>query len=262
MLIFIGLGLHDERDISLKGLETIKKADIIYAESYTSKLTGTTISKMQELYGKQINMLSREDIENNPDRMLEEAKHKIVALLVCGDPIISTTHIDLRLRAHDLGIPTRIIHGASITAAAISLSGLQNYKFGKSTSIPHPYGENSAETAYLVIASNLEQGLHTLVYLDIDSPEGPMSINQALNMLLETEKNIGGGGELENRIGIGIARAGSDDPVVKADYIENLKDYEFGGPLHTLIISGALHFMEAEALVKLAGAPEEILEET
>jgi diphthine synthase len=36
---------------------------------------------------------------------------------------------------------------------------------------------------------------------------------------------------------------------------------ELGGPLHTLVIPGNLHFMEAFALVRFAQAPEEIIED-
>ena len=39
-----------------------------------------------------------------------------------------------------------------------------------------------------------------------------------------------------------------------------LKSYDFGGPLHILVIPAKLHFMEAQALVALAGAPQEIIE--
>jgi diphthine synthase len=38
MLTFIGLGLFDENDISLKGFEAIKESDLVYAEFYTSCL--------------------------------------------------------------------------------------------------------------------------------------------------------------------------------------------------------------------------------
>jgi diphthine methyl ester synthase len=34
----IGLGLGDEKDISVKGLEIIKKCDKVYLEAYTSIL--------------------------------------------------------------------------------------------------------------------------------------------------------------------------------------------------------------------------------
>lgn len=51
MLYFIGLGLADETDITVKGLELIKKAERVYLEAYTSillvdtaKLVGATLS--------------------------------------------------------------------------------------------------------------------------------------------------------------------------------------------------------------------------
>lgn len=37
-LYLIGLGLGDERDISIKGLEIVKKSKLIFLESYTSIL--------------------------------------------------------------------------------------------------------------------------------------------------------------------------------------------------------------------------------
>jgi hypothetical protein len=38
MLHIIGLGLADERDISVKGLEIVKKAERVYLEAYTAVL--------------------------------------------------------------------------------------------------------------------------------------------------------------------------------------------------------------------------------
>ena len=38
MLYFVGLGLGDEKDITVKGLEIVKKCDKIYLENYTSVL--------------------------------------------------------------------------------------------------------------------------------------------------------------------------------------------------------------------------------
>jgi diphthine synthase len=43
-----------------------------------------------------------------------------------------------------------------------------------------------------------------------------------------------------------------------ADRMSILKDKEFGPPLHTLVVPGKLHFMEIEALEKLAGLPVEL----
>ena len=47
-LTFIGLGLYDEKDISVKGLEEIKNCSKIYAEFYTAKLVGTEINKIEK----------------------------------------------------------------------------------------------------------------------------------------------------------------------------------------------------------------------
>ena len=45
-LAFIGLGLFDEKDITLKGLDAARDADIVFAEFYTSSLRGTTRETM------------------------------------------------------------------------------------------------------------------------------------------------------------------------------------------------------------------------
>ena len=60
MLHFIGLGLYDEQDISLKGLEAVRAADAIYAEFYTSRLMGTTLDEMEALYGKTNHIITRQ----------------------------------------------------------------------------------------------------------------------------------------------------------------------------------------------------------
>ncbi|MEZ5333872.1 MAG: diphthine synthase [Methanolobus sp.] len=263
MLTFIGLGLFDEKDISLKGLEAIKNADMVFVEFYTSCLMGSTVEKLEELYGKKVQVLLREDVEISPD-WLAEAKDKNIAFLTGGDTMVSTTHVDLRLRAKDMGIETKLIHGASIASAICGLSGLQNYRFGKASTIPHPYTSSRgvtviSETPYDTIKLNKEHNMHTLVFLDIDREKGYMTVNQALSLLMGVGDKRGEG-VMENAIAVGIARAGSDEPVVKAGYAKDLMEEDFGEPLHILVVPASLHFIEAEALVKLAGAPSEILE--
>jgi len=261
MLTFIGLGLFDERDISLKGLEAIKDSDKVYVEFYTSQLMGSDIKKMEQLYGKKVHLLLREDVEQDP-KWLNDAVDNNIAFLTGGDTMVSTTHVDLRLRAIELGIEIRLIHGASIASAVCGLSGLQNYRFGKASTVPHPYTSSRgvtviSETPYDTIKTNMENGLHTLVFLDIDKDKGFMTVNEALKLLLEVESRRREG-VMENAIAVGIARAGSGAPVVKADYAGSLVDFDFGAPLHILVIPAELHFLEAEALVKLAGAPQDI----
>jgi diphthine synthase len=262
VLTFIGLGLYDEKDITVKGLEAVRKADIVYAEFYTSHLMGTTIDEMEKFFGKKITVLSREDVEQTP-AWLSQGKEKNVVFLTGGDAMVATTHIDLRLRARDMGIDTAIIHAPSISSAVSGLSGLQNYRFGKSTTIPFPYERKNrviiSEAPYDVIKMNKKNDLHTLVFLDIIEREKRfMDIGTAISILLGLEERRGEG-VLMNTLGVGIARAGSKSPVVHADYLPELKKHDFGAPLHILIIPAQLHFIEAEALVKLCGAPSEIM---
>ncbi|MBK5190177.1 MAG: diphthine synthase [Methanosarcinales archaeon] len=250
MLTFVGLGLYDEKDITVKGLEAIRAADTVFAEFYTSPLGGKTIEKMEEEYGKRIALLERSDIEEHAEEIiLKRAKHQNVVLLSGGDAMIATTHVDLRLRAIDMGIETRIIHAPSISSAVAGICGLQNYKFGKSTTVSPPYREVISEVPYDTIRANKEGGLHTLLYLDLS-----MSINDALR-LLDAVEDKRGEELLKKSVLVGIARAGSDKPVVKADYLAALKNYDFGELPHVLVVPGELHFLEQEALMKIAQAP-------
>ena len=184
MLSFIGLGLFDGEDISLKGLKKIQSADHVFLEGYTSRLMGIKICEMEDLYGKTVIVLGREDVEQHPDTILEYARDSDVAFLTGGDPMVSTTHADLRIRAAERGIRTEIIHGSSISSAACGLCGLQNYRFGKSCSIPFP-SKGWFPTAPLdTILSNQSLNLHTLVYLDIQQ-ERYMTVPQAIELIEE-----------------------------------------------------------------------------
>ena len=136
---------------------------------------------------KKSKLVSRRELEEeNGAVILEAAKKGKAVFLVPGDPFIATTHVTLRVEAEKHGIKTRIIHGASIISAIISLSGLHNYKFGKTVTVPFP--ENFSETPYNVIAQNKKLGLHTLCLLDLKATEKQfLTINQAITMLLEVE---------------------------------------------------------------------------
>ena len=64
----IGIGLWDEKDITVKGLEAVKSCDKVYLESYTSKL-GVDTKKLEDFYGKKIIKANRDLIENNAVEM-------------------------------------------------------------------------------------------------------------------------------------------------------------------------------------------------
>ncbi len=259
-LIFIGLGLHDEKGITLAGLEAIKSCDQLFMEEYTAVLTGTGHEKLEELYGKEINFLDRKAVEDG-SIILEAAKRSKVAFLVPGDAMSATTHVDITLRARDMGIGTSIIPGVSALNAIPGFLGLQNYKFGKITTIPFWEENYKPASFYDAVADNLEMGLHSLILLDIqaDVPRY-MTATQAFEMLIEVEKDSNKNIFTPDRIVCVVARAGSEDVLVRAGTLAELRGEDFGGPMHSIVVPGKMHFMEAEALVKLAGAPKEIME--
>jgi diphthine synthase len=260
MLYFIGLGLYDEKDISLKGIEALRRVDVIYAEFYTANLFGTTLEALKFMIGKDIKVLSRSEVEED-NIPLKAAMEKNVGFLTAGDPLIATTHADMMIEAKKRGIETTVIHASSILSAAPGLAGLQAYKFGKVTTIPFPEENYFPHSPYMAIKANIEFNAHTLVLLDIRADENRyMTVNEGLDYLLKVEEEKGENVISEGSLAVGIARAGSDKPMIRADKIKNLLDEDFGGPLHCLIIPGDLHFMEAEYLVRICGAPEEFLE--
>ena len=251
MLFFVGLGLYGADDVSVRGASLIRDADHVYLEGYTSLLMGASSDMLSERYQKPVHVLGREDVEIHPDTLIEQAKAENVVFLTGGDPMVSTTHADLRIRAAREGVQTAIIHGASISSAVCGLSGLQNYRFGKSCSIPFSHKNWLSHTPIDTIEQNRAHDLHTLVYLDIQ-PKRCMQIYEALNILM-TLYEIAVPPLSMPKLYIGIARAGSDEPDVYAGTLARVMLHEFGSPLHILIIPASLHHIEQEYLVAFGG---------
>jgi diphthine synthase len=261
-LVFVGLGLYDEKDLSLRALEEIKAADKVFAELYTNLMPALEISRLEKLVGKHVVVVSRKNLEEERgQQILQEAKKAKVAFLVPGDPMIATTHVDLRIRANKMGVRTYIVHGASIISAVVGLTGLQNYKFGRSVTVPFAEDGVKTNTPYNVIAENKKRRLHTLCFLDIKAEEKRyMKVKDGLTTLLAIEKEKKKSIITSDTLAIGVARAGAPDCQIKADYVRDMLNYDFGSPPHTLVFPGKLHFVEAEALVALAEAPRKVLE--
>jgi len=261
MLTFVGLGLYDERSVTVAGRDAIRSADRVVAEFYTSKLAGATLAELESYHDTEIEVRDRAGVEQSPDDILDDAADSEVVFCTAGDTMISTTHTDLRLRAHDRGIETRVVHGTTAQAAASSLTGLQNYRFGKATTLPFERshaGDELPDSVPRTIEENRERGLHTLVFLDIDAANDDyMRADHAAEVLGEADDDRLGADSL----GVVVARAGSTDPVVRADRLSTLATESFGDPLHLLVVPGTLHYIERDALAALGGAPDTVLAE-
>lgn len=262
MFYLVGLGLFDEKDISLKGLECLKNVDKIYAEFFTSRLFGSSFEAIEELIGQKIEVLVRNEVEEE-HRFLDEAVDMDVALITGGDPLIATTHSDFLVQCSRRGIDFEVIHGSSILSSAPAISGLQGYKFGKVTTIPFPDYNFYPKSPYEAIEENMKNDLHTLVLLDIQAHKDRyMTVNQGLEYLMSIHDGLDREGMIdEDTLAMGIARVGSKDVCVKAGKIRDLIGFDFGGPLHCIVIPSKLHIVEAEYLVEIAGADAEILDD-
>ena len=256
VLYLIGLGLCNEKDITVKGLEYIKQSDYIYMEYYTSIL-GIDSTKLEEYYGKKIILADREMIEIGFDKeILEKAKTSKVSLLVVGDPFSATTHIDLYLRCIHEGVKVEVVNNASILNS-IGITGLSLYRFGETVSIPFFTEKWRPYSFYDKICRNYKNDLHTLILLDIKVKEISeenlakgkkiyekprfMTVNQALDELLEasekSETIIENKGLInEDNLCYGVARIGSENQIVKAGKIKDIIKFDFGKPLHSVVL--------------------------
>jgi diphthine synthase len=239
MLYLIGIGLNDEKDISVKGLEAVKKCQAVYLESYTSKLA-CSVEALGKFYGKKIIIADRDLVEKKAEEtILKDAKTKETALLVIGDVFGATTHIDILLRAKESKIETKIIHNASILTA-VGVTGLELYKFGKTTSIP--FDNKDIKSPINVLKNNQSIGFHTLFLLDLDPINKKfLTASDAAGYLLK--EGIG-----SETLAVACAQLGSEEPIIKAGKLSDIKGLKIEKYPQCLIIPGNLHFMEEEAL--------------
>src|SRR5438046_7236890 len=230
-LVFIGLGLHDEKGITLRGLDEARSADVVFAELSTSGLAGATVASVEQLVGKKIRVLSRNDVEDGRT-ILEAAAKQKVAFLVVGDPMAATTHVDLRLRAAAAKIPTRIVHGVSILTAAAGALGLQVYKFGRTTTVPFPAAGFGPTSPLEGILENRRAGLHPLVLLDLREDGSFLTPHDALALLLRLAGKLVQSGFGPRTLACALSRVGSPEGRAVAGLLGELPARDLGRPPH------------------------------
>ena len=112
-LALIGIGPGKVSSMTLEAVELARQADVRLYEAYTALWSEEALLELESEIGS-IQRVMRPTIEQ-PEDLLEMARTQYVAVLVVGDPMQATTHIDLQLRAESAGIPVRVVHGISIT---------------------------------------------------------------------------------------------------------------------------------------------------
>jgi diphthine synthase len=246
----IGTGMT-KNSLSVEALEILKSCDSIYLENYTVNFP-YPIQDLEKNYKIKIQELSREKVEN--ESILKESKNSEIALLVYGDALSATTHIQLILSAKKQSIPYKVYHNASILTT-VAETGLSLYKFGKTTSMPNWYEHTNKPTSFInYIKQNSLIDAHTLILTDIG-----LDIKNAIKQLQESAESEKF--NLPEKI-IAISNAGTPQQKIFYDTPENLTALQ-----HTtcnlqpetpcismpfcLIIPTKLHFLEEEALKEL-----------
>ncbi|KAL4934265.1 diphthine synthase [Aspergillus undulatus] len=267
MLYLVGLGLADEKDITVRGLEVVKKAERVYLEAYTAILL-VDKSKLESFYGRPVIEADRELVETGSDDILADADKVDVAFLVVGDPFGATTHTDLVLRARELGIESKVIPNASIMSG-IGCTGLQLYNFGQTVSMVFFTETWKPSSYYDRVKENMQIGLHTLVLVDIKvkeqslenmargrliyEPPRYMTVAQCASQMLETEEERKEGAWGPDSLAIGAARVGAPDQKLVAGTLQELSEVDMGPPLHSLVLLGRrAHDLEKDYIRQFA----------
>jgi len=243
MLYLVGLGLWDEGDISLKGIEACRKSGKVYAELYTSAWGGD-LRKLEKVIKKKIKVIRRADLEEKSSSLVRQARTRNIAVLVPGDPLSATTHSGIMDDAMKAKVRVEVIHSSSVFTS-VAETGLSLYNFGKTVTVVSPQKRYKPDSFYRTIKENMSRGMHTLALLDIN-----MSVQDGLMVLMDIERRK----KLRvmrpsGRIVVASA-IGSPKKVIRYGSVVELAEEDFPPPA-VIIIPGKLNFFEKEFLEKL-----------
>jgi diphthine synthase len=259
MLWFVGTGINGYRGLSIAAVDVLNKCHIVYVERFTSGLSEDDIEKLNSVLGLQVKPVQRWFVEDGRE-ILELAKTKDVALLSYGDPLIATTHAELRARAARNSVQTSVLHAASGIASIIGEAGLHFYKFGRIVTIMSEL--YSAISVYNTIFENLLSGSHTLVlteYRHDDQNKEPFFLDPAsvFKMLLDVERDQKHRIFSEDTFVVVASRVGMQDQNLRSGKVRSLIGMDFGNGPHSVVVTGSLHFTEAQALTSLTQNTDE-----
>jgi diphthine synthase len=252
MLWFVGTGICGYRGLSFAAVDILKKCDLVYVERFTSALSDSDLQGLNSILAKEVRSVQRWFVEDGRE-ILEAAKTNQVALVTYGDPLIATTHSELRSRAARNSIQTAVMHAASGLTSIMGETGLHIYKFGRMvTMMSEP---QSAVSVYNTIFENLLAGNHTLILTEYSHDESkepffldPVSL---FKMLLDVEHDQKHLIFSENTFVVVASRVGMSDQRITSGKVGSVAKIHFGAGPHSVIVTGSLHFTEAEAISAL-----------
>ena len=115
MFYLIGIGLKPGH-LTAEAKQAIEKCSRVFLDTYTSAYAEGSVEDLKKLLGKDITELGRKGIEEGFRPIVEEAgkRGEDIALLVFGNALSATTHVQLLLDAKKLGFSARTIAGISV----------------------------------------------------------------------------------------------------------------------------------------------------
>ncbi|KAJ5500799.1 Tetrapyrrole methylase subdomain 1 [Penicillium expansum] len=237
MLHLIGLGLADETDITVRGLEIVKRAERVYLEAYTSILL-VDKEKLEAFYGRPVIEADRELVETGSDDILAGGDKADIVFLVVGDPFgYAQQRIPTSSSARaNLASRPKSSPNASIMSG-IGCTGLQLYNFGQTVSMVFFTETWKPSSYYDRVRENVQIGLHTLVLLDIKVKEQSLE-NMCAAQMLETEEERQEGVYGPDSLAVGAARVGAANQQLVSGTLKELATVEMGAPLHSLVLLG------------------------
>lgn len=239
MLYLIGLGLSAD-SISTEGLEIVKKCKKVYLETYTVEFP-YSFQHLEEIIGKKLHLADREFVESL--KIIDEAKKLDVALLIYGNPLMATTHVTIVQESALSGVKCKVVHNASVLDA-VSLTGLQIYKFGKIASMPK-WDEKkkfTPDSFMNTVKDNQSIGAHSLILVDIG-----LQFPDALNELKISAKAQ----EVSLSKILVCQQLGTKNQKILYRPLSELEEFTGVKAPFCFIIPGKLHFVESEYLESL-----------
>jgi diphthine synthase len=241
----------------------LSKASKVYVDTYTNPQSRWLVEEARRVAEGEVVEAARETLEEGARTVVEEARTRLVVVLVPGDPLIATTHVALLAEARRAGVEARYYPGVSGVCAAKAASLLHYYRFGRTVTVPGPWRGVKAHSVVEAVYSNLCVGLHTLLLLDVDSGGRQLAPGEASRIILEAEEELASATGMTPSLGrlpaIAVSVGPEGDHRVHA--FKRLSDLELlddaGGRVYSLIIPARLHPTEAWALKEVYGVEVE-----
>ena len=248
MLTIIGLGLGGPNSITMDGVIALSLSEHIFYETYTSPIHSDTLEWIKLKSEKEPIHLSRSQVEE-PKELIDLSKKTNVSLLIVGDSLSATTHVSLLLECKKNNIESHVIHNASVLTAVAGVLGLQHYNFGPVATLVLPEGNYKPLSPIDKIKTNMDNGNHTLVLLDIkaDNPDAEpiyMTASQAAEQMIEA------GIEKNTKVAV-AARVGREDQKLWYGKLKYLANRDIGKEPHSIVVPSKLHFTEKDFLESL-----------